>query len=137
METVIAGWAAGYMMAILTTAALTFLVASAAGGSVIRRWLEADTPAILSAVPISIGTSLLWTMLGLVLAATYELGGFADGAGAAGAPSLSFAIGAAALGWMPVPLLTLLWRRHWWIWCGLAGSFTLLFGWVMPLLAAR
>jgi hypothetical protein len=137
VETVIAGSAAGYAMALLTTAALTFLVVTAGEHGFARRWLETETPGSFSAVPISIAMFVLWPIIGLVVAGVFELGNFSQGTGFAGAPNIGFAVGIGALGWLPVPFLSLFWGRHWWLWCVLAASFTLLFGWMVPLLAGR
>lgn len=94
-------------------------------------------PGFLLAVPISIGTTVMWTMAGLVLASAYVLGGFEDKPGALGAPSWQFLFIMGALAFLPVPVLVALSRRLWWLWLSMSVSFVGLFGWLMPLLAER
>jgi hypothetical protein len=136
MAAVLAGWFVGYAMALLSTAALTYLFVkmpdSALGG-----FLGDGTRPILAAVPFSIATFLAWTMAGLIIGAVYDVGELGDQPGFLGSPSAPFLGGVAVLAVMPLPLLVLLWRRYWWLWAGMSGAFLGLFGWAMPLLAEQ
>jgi hypothetical protein len=136
-STIIAGWAMGHVMAILSTLALTYLAVQPGAARFLRRVLDPEVPGALIAVPISIGTAVLWSMAGLILASLYILGDFRTMTPALGAPSGPWLLLMAALGWLPVPLLWLLSRRLWWLWLAMAGAFVLLFGWAMPLLGER
>ena len=128
-----AGWIAGYIMALLSTAALTYLVFSVKDTGRFSEWLPENRA--LSAVPFSVGTTLVWTMAGLVLASAYQLLDLADQPGLAGSPSLPWLLGVVALALMPLPFLVLVWRGHWWLFAAMSGAFLVLFGWLMPLLA--
>lgn len=137
MSTIIAGWAMGHVMAILSTFALTYLALQPGAVRFLRRVLDPEVPGALIAVPISIGTAVLWSMAGLVLASFYILGDFRAMPPALGAPSGPWLLLIAALAWLPVPLLWLISRRHWWLWLGMSGAFAMLFGWAMPLLGEQ
>lgn len=137
MAAVMAGWAAGYAMAILSTAAFTHLLVKAKDPGIVGRWLGEGSPTLLVAVPASIGTVLAWTMIGLALGSMYEVTDAGAQMNALGSPSAPFLIGVAAIALIPVPMLALFWRRHWWLWCGMSGAFLGLFGWLMPILAER
>jgi len=73
---VVGGWAAGYAMAILSTVAFTYLAFQPGPQKFVQRWIDPRVPGFLLAVPISIGTTIIWTMAGLVLASAYIVGGF-------------------------------------------------------------
>lgn len=127
MEAVIAGWVAGYAMAILTTAALSYL-AIGPGRAAFERFAGSGMAPALVAVPASIGSFLAWTMAGLVLGMIYDL---------ADLSAVPFFIGMVALALMPLPFLLLLSPRQWWLWAGMSGAFVGLFGVLLPFLAAR
>jgi len=138
LNAVIAGWIAGYAMALASTAALVFLTLRLSNeGEAIDRWVSREVPRPILAVPIFLGTTILWTMLGLVFGSIYELGDFAHRPGALGAPSWVFLLLVAAIAWLPLPPLVIFARRFWQLWCAMAIVFVGLFGWLMPLLAAR
>ncbi|PFG74706.1 hypothetical protein [Tepidiforma thermophila] len=137
VNTIIAGWAMGYAMSIISTFALTYIALQPGPQRFVQRIIDPEVPGALLAVPISIGTGILWTMGGLVLASLYLLGDFSEMPPALGAPSGPWLLLVAALGWLPVPVLWLISRRLWWLWLGTSGSFIFLFGWAMPLLGER
>ena len=135
MEVVLAGSIAGYIMALLSTAALTYLVFSAKDPGRLSNWLPENRA--LSAVPFSVGTTLVWTMAGLVLASAYRVLGAAEQRDFAGNPSLPWLLGMVGLAAMPLPFLALVWRRHWWLFAAMSGAFLGLFGLLMPVLAGN
>lgn len=137
MNAVIGGWAAGYVMAILSTVALTYLAFQPGPQKFVQGRIDPGVPGLLLAVPISIGTTVIWTMAGLVLASAYVLGGFEDKPGALGAPSWQFTLIMAVLALLPIPALLVLSARLWWLWLTMSLAFAGLFGWLMPLLAER
>ena len=124
-------------MGIATTVALTVLVSRIRDAAFIARWVARDVPGVLVAVPLFTGASVGWSFSGLLLGSFYELGGFADKPGFAGAPSAVFVLVIVALAWLPLPPLLIFARRYWWLWCAHSVAFVALFGWLMPLLAAR
>jgi hypothetical protein len=124
-------------MATLTTCALTYLAFQPGPQKLVQSWIDPGVPGLLLAVPISIGTTVIWTMAGLVLASAYVLGGFEDKPGALGAPSWQFALIMAVLALLPIPVLVVLSGRLWWLWLTMSLAFAGLFGWLMPLLAER
>ena len=137
MGEVIAGFAAGYTMAILTTIAFVYLLVRGFGSSLVSRYAGGDMNPLVLSVPISIGAFLAWSMLGLLLGSAYRVGGLEDETNALGSPSAPFLVAMVAIGAMPVPLLLIFWPRLWWLWCGMALAFVGLFGWFMPLMAAE
>mgnify|MGYP000257925874 CR=1 FL=1 len=137
LSAVLAGWAAGYAMGVVSTLALTFLATRVRDASFIERWVARDVPGVLLAVPLFTAAGVGWSFLGLLLGSFYEVGGFAEKPGIAGAPSGVFLLIVVAFAWLPLPPLLLFARRYWWLWCGLSTAFVGLFGWMMPLLAGR
>jgi hypothetical protein len=137
VEALIAGWVAGYAMAMASTLALTFLAIRSRESRALKRWVDSEVSTALLAVPIFLGAMLGWTMAGLILGAVYEVGDLGSRADFLGSPSGPFLLGVVALAWLPLPPLLIFWRRYWWLWCGMSGAFMGLFGWLMPLLAER
>jgi len=137
LAALVAGWFVGYIMALLSTAALVVLLSRARTAAWLERWVARDVPGVALAVPVFTGTVVGWTMLGLVLGALFELLGATDGPSGFGTVSMSFTIAMLGIGWLPVPPLLLIWRRYAWLWCGMAVSFAALFGWLLPYLATR
>lgn len=137
MEAVVAGWVAGYAMGMLSTVALTFLAVRSRESSLVRRWVDSEVSGALLAVPIFLAAVIVWTMVGLILGAAYEVGNLEARGDFLGSPSWPFLLVVGALAWLPLPPLLLFWRRYWWLWCGMSAAFLGLFGWFMPLVAGR
>lgn len=137
MGEVIAGWAAGYIMALVSTLALVYLLARGSESRFVQHLSGGETRPMLLSIPVALGSFLAWTLAGLVLGSAYRLGGLEGEADVLGSPSAPFLLAMVAIGATPLPLLVIAWPRLWWMWCGLAASFVGLFGWFMPLLAAR
>ena len=137
MNALIAGWAAGYAMAIATTFALVFLLTRVSRTGWLDRFFAHEAPFALVSVPISIGATLGWTMIGLILGAFWLVGGFESKPGALGSPSWQFTLVAGAMALLPLPPLVMFFRRYWWLWTTMSILFAGLFGWFMPLLAKR
>jgi hypothetical protein len=134
VNTLLAGWAAGYVMAMVSTGALVFLtIRLTRAGELLDRRVARDVPRPLLAVPIFFGTVLAWTLAGLVIAAIYLVGDF----GADSSSRWTFASMVVVLAVLPCPLLLVVVGRYWWLWTGLSALFALLFAGVMPLLASR
>lgn len=133
LEAVIAGWVAGYAMAIASTLALTFLVWRAQGAPWLDRMVSQEVNPALLAVPIFLGASIGWTMVGLLAGSAYRLAGLDE----EGWPGSAFYVVLVLV--MAFPLLPVLffWPRYWWIWTGLAAAFLGAFGGLMPALASR
>lgn len=137
MGAIIAGWAAGYIMGIATTVLVVYALTRGTGFLIIDRYIDPDVSRPLLAVPVFVGASLAWTVVGVVLGALYQLGDFADMRGAVGIPSLPFAFAMLVVGLLPVGILSAVWWRLWWVWVALALVFALSFGWAMPVLAGQ
>ena len=135
MNAVFGGWMCGYVMSVLSTVALTYLCIQPNVLKGIQKYL--DVPGMLLAVPFSIGTGMVWTLVGMMLGAFYKVGDFPEREGAVFAPSWEFLLIIGSVAWLPVPILFLFSRGYWWIWSGMSLAFILLFGWVMPFLAER
>ncbi len=137
MSAVLAGWVAGYAMATATTIALVFLVMRVSRTGWLDRLIAAEVPIVLLAVPVSIGATLVWTLIGLILGSLYVVGGFDAKAAALGSPSWQFTLVVGTLALLPLPPLVVFLRRYWWLWTAMSLLFAGLFGWMMPLLAER
>lgn len=137
MNAVLAGWAAGYAMAIATTLAVVFLLSKVDRTAWLERLVASEVPIALLGVPVSLGAVMAWTMLGLILGSLYEAGDFSTKPDALGSPSWPFTLIIGALAFLPLPPLVLFGRRFWWLWLVMAALFLGLFGWMVPLLARR
>lgn len=135
MGAVIAGWAAGYFMAITSTIAVAYLLTKIDTRALLGNVIDPGVPRALIAVPYFTAASLLWTFFGLSIGSIYELAGFAEGPGGLGAEHLGFSLGVLAVAAMPVPILCAVALRFWWVWLGMALLFAFSFGWAMPWLA--
>lgn len=135
MRDVLAGWAAGYAMGIVATILLAWLSRPDGLLERIRERLLPGLPPVAFAVPVFVGGSLLWGLVGLLAGSAYRVGDFAERGNGLGSPSLAFTAIMTLLGVAPLPALMLLARREWWVWTAGATSFAALFGWALPLLA--
>jgi hypothetical protein len=133
VEAVIAGWAAGYAMAIASTLALTFLAWRAQGAPWLERMVAQEVNPALLAVPILLGASIGWTMVGLLAGSAYRLAGLDEG----GWPGSGFYVVLVLAVAFPLLPLLFFWPRWWWMWAGLAGVFLGAFGGLMPALASQ
>jgi hypothetical protein len=133
MEAVIAGWIAGDAMALVMTAAFTFLLVRAEDLRFARAVMPEKLPPLLTAVPVLVGMGFAWTFLGLLLGAGFAAFGPEDAAGLV--PSVPFLLAIVAVGLAPLPFLLIFWGGRWWLWSALAASFIGLFGVLMPALA--
>lgn len=137
MEAVIGGWACGYVMGIFTTFALSYLVLKVPADGGISKIVAPEVNRVLLAVPIFIGASMVWGLIGLAIGMLYEVSGIHDQTGMIGSPSGVYTIMVFVLAWLPVPLLVMLFRSQWWVWVSLSAAFAALFGWVLPHLAGQ
>lgn len=134
---IIGGWIAGYAMALVTTIALTYLVMQVREAPLLQRWVSGEVPGVLLAVPVSLGSMIGWTLVGIIIGAVYRVGNLDGQPGGLGSPSFPFTLAMVILALFPLAPLLVLAPRFWWVWAGLSASFAGLFGWLMPLLAAR
>ncbi|MCZ2109672.1 MAG: hypothetical protein LC118_08915 [Dehalococcoidia bacterium] len=137
MSAVMAGWALGYAMSIVTTGVLIFLLTRVSRSGWLDTIVAEEVPGALLAIPMSIGAMIGWTMVGMVLGSFYVVGGFESKANGLGSPSWQFALVMCALALLPLPPLVVFVRRYWWLWLSLSVLFAVMFGWLMPLLAER
>jgi len=137
MDALIAGWAAGYGMALVTMAALTFLVTRLRDTALFQRRVAREVPGALLAVPISLGAMVGWTMVGLVIGAVYRAGGLETQPDALGSPSAPFTAALVIVSLFPLPPLLVVAGRYWWLWLAISAAFAGLFGWLMPVLASQ
>jgi hypothetical protein len=134
---ILAGWFAGYAVALAWTIVLTYLAMHVRTGGILGRVLSPEMPGPLLAVPVSIGNVLLWTLVGLVLGAIYQVGDLDTAPDGLGSPSVGFTVGMASLAVVPLIVLLVLWPRDWWAWILGCASFAAAFGWLLPHLAGR
>ncbi len=134
---VLAGWFAGYTVALSTTVILTYLAMRIRTGGIVGRVFSQEMPGPLLAVPISIGNALLWTLVGLILGAVYQMGELDSSANGLGSPSVGFTVGMVSAAAVPLIVLSVLWPRDWWAWLVGRLSFAAAFGWLLPHLAGR
>jgi hypothetical protein len=133
VEAVIAGWVAGYGMAIASTLALTYLAWRSEGSPWLERLAAREmNPALLS-VPIFLFATVAWTMIGLVAGSLYRLAGLDDD----GWPGSGFYVVILGVAIAPLPALLLVWPRRWAMWLSMSLLFVALFGALMPALSSR
>ncbi len=137
MEAVIAGWAAGYAMGVLTTVAVVVILVRDKEATFLSSVFDPQVSRSLIAIPFFVGASIVWTMIGLVIGSAYRVGGFEDSASGLGSPSMSFTLAMVTIGALPALIGSVIWPGHWKTWVGLAAGFALLFGWAVPHLAGR
>ena len=137
MAALIAGWVAGYAMALVMTAALTFLATRDRAAGFVNRWISEEVPVALLAAPVSIGSMVGWTIVGLVAGSVYEAGALADQPDGLGSPSWPFSLVMVIMALLPFVPMVMLAGRYWWLWALLSASFAALFGWLLPVLATR
>jgi len=137
VEALIAGWTAGYIMAMFTTVAVTYLVLRSREAALVERWVARDVSGPLLIIPILIGAAIGWTMFGLVVGGIYEVASLDGEPGGLGSPSVAFTLAIVTLGLAPTLLLGILWQRLWWMWACFALAFGALFGWLLPHLGGR
>jgi hypothetical protein len=78
-----------------------------------------------------------WTIVGLIVGSVYKAGRLESQPNALWSPSWPFSLAMVILALFPLFPLTVLAPRYWWLWVALSASFAALFGWLMPVLAAR
>ncbi len=137
MAALIAGAMAGYVMAMLTSVAVTYLVFRARDAELVERWVARDVPGPLLLVPILTASVLAWVFVGLLSAIIYEVADLGSQADGLASPSAVFTIIAVVFSLAPALLLGILWPRLWWMWAALAIPCVGLFGWFLPHLAGR
>ncbi len=133
MEAVIAGWVAGYAMGIAYTVALAGLAWRARDSESLQRLVAREVNSALLTVPIFMGATMVWTMVGIIAGSAYGLSELDEG-GWPGTAFYTVIVGFAAL---PLPPLLLLWPKHWVLWLALGALFIAMFGGLMPALASR
>lgn len=128
MQSILAGWVAGYGVAIVFTLVGTMFVMAS------RRPAEGQVFAnpLAVGVALSIGGFLLWTLVGLVLGAFYPA--IAD---ATGVPSWPFTGGVVAVTALVTIGASILAGRVWWHIVALGALVAVAFGVVLPVLAGR
>ena len=137
MAALIAGAMAGYVMGMLTSVAVIYLVISARDAQLVERWVARDVPGPLLIIPILTGSALAWIFVGLIAAVIYEVAGLGAQPDGLGSPSVAFTIIAVVFSLAPALLLGIIWPRLWWMWAALALPCVALFGWLLPHLAGR
>jgi hypothetical protein len=137
VEAVIAGWAAGYAMGILSTVAVVIILVRDDEAAFFGSVFDPQVSRPLIAIPFFVGATIVWTMIGLVLGSAYRVGGFEESAGGLGSPSMSFTLAMVTMGALPTLVGCVIWPRHWKIWLSLGVGFAALFGWAVPHLAGQ
>lgn len=137
MAPVLAGWFAGYCVAMATTIVLSYLAMRVGRGGVVGRVFSQEMSGLLLAVPISIGNALLWTFVGLGLGAIYKIGELDSSPNGLGSPSVGFTVSMVSAAVVPLIVLSVLWPRDWWAWLLGCASFAAAFGWLLPHLAGQ
>lgn len=137
MAALIGGAIAGYVMSMLTSIAVTYLVFRARDTEALQRWVDRDVAGPLLLVPILTASVLSWVFVGLVAAIIYEVADLGAQPDGLASPSAVFTIIAVVFSVAPVMLLSILWTRLWWMWVGLGLPCVGLFGWLLPHLAGR
>ena len=137
MAALIGGAIAGYVMSMLTSVAVTYLVFRARDDELVERWVARDVPGPLLLVPILTASVLGWVFVGLVASIIYEVADLGAQPDGLASPSAVFTIIAVVFSIAPALLLAILWPRLWWMWVALGLPCVGLFGWLLPHLAGR
>jgi len=137
MAALIGGAMAGYVMSMLTSVAVTYLVFRSRDTALVERWVAREVPGPLLLVPILTASVLGWVFVGLVAAIIYEVADLGAQPNGLASPSAVFTIIAIVFSTAPALLLGILWPRLWWMWVALALPCAGLFGWLLPHLAGR
>ena len=135
MSAVIAGWIAGYATAIIWTTVFIYLLVKSTGPNFVERMLGEGTPVGIAAIPISLGFTYGWTIIGLVAAIVYDITTLGDAANFLGSPSAPVLFTSFIFAIMPLPFVLLQWPRRWWAWIVLSGTFLATWGWAFPIMA--
>lgn len=133
LQVLVVGMAAGYAMALLSTAALTYLLHEGIGAGRLDRWIDRGVPRALVAVQVLFASTAAWMLAGTALAALYLGAEFDSGRDGIGSRSLPFTGVMASLAAAPLPPLVYLFPRRWWLWSAMSAAFLVLFGWILPL----
>lgn len=136
MSAVIAGWIAGYATAIIWTVVFMVLLVRSKGPNLVERMLGEGTPMGIAAIPITLGLTYGWTIVGLVVAIVYDVAALWEARNILGSPSGPVLFTAAVLALMPLPFLLLQWPRQWWAWAILSSTFLGIWGWGFPIMEA-
>jgi hypothetical protein len=137
VEAIVAGVAAGYAMAILSSIAVAYLLARGIGSGSLDKWVDPEVSRKLLVVTFFLGSTAGWMMAGGMLGGVYSAADLASGPSVLGAENAWFALGMITLAVLPLPILAAIAWRQWWLWMSLSATFAVLFGWAVPYLAGR
>ncbi len=128
-----AGWVAGYVMAMATTVVLTYFAWTARDTEFMERLVAREVNSALLTVPIFTFAVLGWTIVGVIGGSAYRLAGLDE----EGWPGAAFYVLVGFAAAVPLIPLLLFWPGRWWLWLGMSGLFVLSFGALMPALAGQ
>lgn len=137
MHEVLAGFVMGYLLAIIWTGLVTVVLARwRRTVTFVRQVIPLELSMVAVAVPL-FSLAFLWgTAFGIVMGLIY--GGVEDRmpSGGLGSPNLVFTLGVIVSACVPLVVAVSLAQRGYWPFLAMVVSYTVLFGWGMPLLAA-
>tara|TARA_B100000470_G_C19477500_1_gene252926 strand:+ start:104 stop:511 length:408 start_codon:yes stop_codon:yes gene_type:complete len=135
MRTILAGWIAGYIMAISVTVAMSWLIVKTSANTSKSSILGSDVDSRIAYVFIHLGASLACTILGLIVGTIYHITVIRQ----VGVHSFEplFLIGVLVLTLVSLILLAALWPKRWLLWITQSVVFVAVFGLLVPFLASR
>ena len=135
MRTILAGWIAGYVMAISVTVCMSWLIIKIPANTRFARILDSGVDSYIAYVFIHLGASLACTIVGLFIGIIYHIAVIRR----VGIQSfdLSFFIGVLILTLVSMILLVALWPKRWFLWLTQSVVFVAAFGLLVPFLVSR
>ena len=135
MRTILAGWIAGYIMAISVTVSMSWLIVKTSADTSKSSILGSDVDSRIAYVFIHLGASLACTILGLIVGTIYHITVIRQVCVHSFEPL--FLIGVLILTLVSLILLAALWPKRWLLWITQSVVFVAVFGLLVPFLASR
>ena len=133
MGELFAGSLTGYAMALVFTgAAARLVVAARSRFTFLSRAIAPNLGAVMLAVPISILSFLVWTLVGILLGLIYRAAVQAVSWEGLGSPNWPFTLGILIVGLLFPAVVFYGWRAVRWEVAVITASFVGLFGWALP-----
>ena len=134
MAELFSGIIAGYAMALVFTALSAHLIVNTHGQvALLTKTVFPNISSMMLAVPISIFSFIIWTLIGILLGFLYR--GIADkwiSMGGLGSPNWPFTISVCLFSLLALLFIAYIWRVLHWQVIVMIIAFAALFGWALP-----
>jgi hypothetical protein len=135
MRTILAGWIAGYIMAISVTVSMSWLIVKTPANTRVASISGSDVDSRIAYVFIHLGAGLACTIVGLIVGTIYHITVIRQVGVQSSEPF--FLIGVLILTLVSLILLVALWPKRWFLWLTQCVVFVAVFGLLVPFLASR